>query len=130
MSSRRVQVVFFVALIFGASLGLSLIWTAIWCSRSERVVFKTCNSDYCVSVVEGAVERRLLSSQQLYELWLTRRNEPDYGYTVRHSFGWNGFDHDATIRDSKVEWSNAGMTLTEPSGQQLFVPQKLYSRGR
>jgi hypothetical protein len=130
MSSRRVQIVFFAALIFGASLVLSLIWTALLCSRSERVVFKTCNSEFCISIVEGEVERRLLSSQQLYELWLTRSNEPDYGYSVRHSFAWNGFDHDATIRDSKVEWSNTGMTLTEASGQQLFVPRRLYERGR
>lgn len=130
-SSRRVQLIFLAALILGASLGLSLLWTTLLCLRSQKVVFESCDAAYCLRVAEGMLERRLLGSdQQLYEVWLTRRGSPDYGYVVRHSFGWHGFDEAATIRASKVEWSNEGVTLSEPSGQKLFVPIGLYAGGR
>lgn len=130
-SSRRAQLVFVTALIIGGSLGLSLIWTTLLCSRSKRVVFESCDAGFCLRVAEGMLERRLLgSNEQLYEVWLTRRGSPDYGYVVHHSFGWHGFDQEATIRASKVEWASAGVTLTEPSGQTLFVPFNLYAGGR
>jgi hypothetical protein len=129
-SPRRIQLLFWGALTLGLSCLFSLVWLTLLYSRSNAIVLESCDASYCVRVVEGLTERRLLTSEQLYELQLSRKGSPDYGYVVRHSFAWHGFDTAATIRASKIEWSSAGMTLTEPTGQSLFVPQKLYAGGR
>lgn len=81
-------------------------------------------------VAEGITSYGLFSTEQLYEVWITRAGSPDYGYVVHHSFGWQDFDTDKTIRASRVEWSPDGVTLIEPTGQRLFVPEKLYRSGR
>ena len=114
----------------GSSFTLSLVWTLLLSGRSKRVILENCDASFCLRVAEGSKSYGLLSTEQLYEIWLTRRGSPDYGYVVNHSFAWNGFDTSKTIRACKVTWSTGGVTLLEPTGQQLFVPRKMYERGR
>jgi hypothetical protein len=99
-------------------------------SRSKAVILESCNASFCLRVAEGQTSYGLLSTEQRYEVWITRRGSPDYGYVVHHSFAWNDFDTNKTIRACKVAWSPDGVTLLEPTGQQLFVPKKMYERGR
>lgn len=112
------------------SLSLSAVWTTLLATRSRKVIFENCSSGFCLRVAEGIKSYGIFSSEQLYEIWITRAGAPDYGYVVHHSFAWRGFDTDATIRACKVEWSPAGVTLLEPTGQRLFVPENLYRGGR
>jgi hypothetical protein len=94
-------------------------WIVVWFDAS-----------FCLRVAEGQKSHGLFSSEQLYEIWITRRGSPDYGYVVHHSFAWRDFDTNKTIRACKVAWSADGVTLLEPTGQQLFVPKKMYEAGR
>ena len=116
--------------VLALSLSFSVVWTVLLGARSKKVILHSCDSSNCLSVAEGIKSYGLFSTEQLYEVWITRRGSPDYGYVVHHSFAWLGFDTDATIRACKVEWSPLGVTLIEPTEQRLFVPQKLYQRGR
>lgn len=128
--SGRARFVLFGALALLVSLALSAVWTTLLASRSQREIFKSCSPSFCLRVAEGITSYGLFSTEQLYEVWITRAGSPDYGYVVHHSFGWQDFDTDKTIRASRVEWSPDGVTLIEPTGQRLFVPEKLYRSGR
>ena len=117
-------------MVLAISLTLSLAWTALLAARSGKVVLEDCDLSYCLRVAEGHKSYALFSVEQRYEIWVTRRGSPDYGYVVHHSFAWHDFDTNVTIRASRVEWSPAGVTLLEPTGQSLFVPARLYEGGR
>ena len=112
------------------SLLLSAVWTTLLATRSQKVILQSCNPSHCLRVAEGVKSYGIFSTEQLYEVWITRAGSPDYGYVVHHSFAWQDFDTNATIRACKVEWSPVGVTLIEPTGQRLFVPEKLYRNGR
>jgi hypothetical protein len=105
---------------------------ALWLdARSRKVIFEDCNGGFCLRVAEGSTQHGLLSNEQLYEIWITQRHSPDYGYVLHHSFAFAGsFDDAVTIRKSKVTWSPDGVTLLEPSGQSVFVPYALYKETR
>jgi hypothetical protein len=128
--SRRARSLLLGALVLALSLVFSAVWTTLLGMRSQKVILSSCDPSFCLRVVEGITSYGVFSTEQLYEVWITRAHSPDYGYVVHHSFGWQGFDSEATIRDCKVEWSPAGVTLLEPSGQRLFVPEELYRGGR
>jgi hypothetical protein len=130
MMSRRVRLLLVGAATLALSLALSAVWTTLLATRSKRVVLNSCDSSFCLRVAEGITSYGFFSTEQLYEVWITRAGSPDYGYVVHHSFAWQSFDTEATIRACKVEWSPDGVTLLEPTGQRLFVPQKLYRSGR
>jgi len=116
--------------VLALSLAFSAVWTTLLASRSQKVILQSCEARYCLRVAEGITSYGIFSTEQLYEVWVTRSGSPDYGYVVHHSFAWQDFDTNATIRACKVEWSPAGVTLIEPTGQRLFVPEKLYVGGR
>lgn len=128
--SRRTRFVVLAALVLTLSLTLSAVWTTLLATRSEKVIFQNCEPRYCLRVAEGITSYGIFSTEQLYEVWVTRSGSPDYGYVVHHSFAWQDLDTNATIRGCKVEWSPAGVTLLEPTGQLLFIPEKLYRGGR
>jgi hypothetical protein len=128
-SSSRTRTIVVMAGLLATSLTLSLVWTLLLGVRSKRVVLENCSAAFCLRVAEG-VTTYGLSSRQHYEIWITRRQSPDYGYMLDHSFGWHDWNTEVTIRASKVEWSDAGVTLLEPTGQRLFVPVALYANGR
>lgn len=128
--SRALRLGLLAGAVVAGSVVLSLVWTLLLGARSQKVILEDCSSSHCLRVAEGIKSYGLFSTEQLYEVWITRAGSPDYGYVVHHSFAWEGFDTNATIRACKVEWSPAGVTLVEPSGQRLFVPEKLYSKGR
>lgn len=129
-TSRATRIVVVAALLLATSFSLSLVWTVLLSSRSKKVILENCDASFCLRVAEGQKSYGLLSTEQLYEVWITRRGSPDYGYLVHHSFAWHGFDTNKTIAACKVTWSADGVTLLEPTGQQLFVPQKSYAAGR
>jgi hypothetical protein len=129
-TSRRARFLLLGAAVLATSLALSVVWTTLLASRSQKVIFKSCDPSFCLRVAEGIKSYGIFSSEQLYEVWITRAGSPDYGYVVHHSFAWQDFDTNATIRACKVEWSPAGVTLLEPTGQRLFVPENLYRSGR
>lgn len=129
-TSRGARPLLLLGGVIAGSVLLSGVWTLLLGARSQKVILEDCSSGYCLRVAEGIKSYGVFSTEQLYEVWITRAGSPDYGYVVHHSFAWEGFDVDATIRACKVEWSPAGVTLLEPSGQRLFVPEKLYSKGR
>jgi len=128
--SRRARLLLLAVLVLALSLALSAVWTTLLATRSKKVIFQSCDPSFCLRVAEGITSYGIFSTEQLYEVWITRAGSPDYGYVVHHSFAWQDFDTNATIRACKVEWSPAGVTLIEPTGQRLFVPQKLYRSGR
>jgi hypothetical protein len=128
--SSRARLVLVGAAALAISLALSAVWTTLLATRSQKVILNSCDASFCLRVAEGIKSYGFFSSEQLYEVWITRAGSPDYGYVVHHSFAWQDFDTNATIRACKVEWSPAGVTLIEPTGQRLFVPQKLYRSGR
>lgn len=127
---RRARPLFLAALVLVISLALSAVWTTLLATRSKKVILNSCDASFCLRVAEGIKSYGIFSTEQLYEVWITRAGSPDYGYVVQHSFAWQDFDTNATIRACKVEWSPAGVTLIEPTGQRLFVPEKLYRSGR
>lgn len=128
--SRRARLLILGALTLALSLALSVVWTILLGTRSQKVILQDCEPRYCLRVAEGSTSYGIFSTEQRYEVWVTRSGSPDYGYVVHHSFAWQDFDTNATIRACKVEWSPAGVTLLEPSGQRLFIPEKLYRGGR
>lgn len=128
--SGRARFLLLGALALLLSLALSAVWTVLLASRSQKVILQNCEPHHCLRVAEGITSYGLFSTEQLYEVWVTRNGSPDYGYVVHHSFAWQDFDTNATIRACKVEWSPAGVTLLEPTGQRLFIPEKLYRGGR
>jgi hypothetical protein len=109
---------------------LLLAWTLFLGSRSMKVLLRRCEGGYCLRVAEGAMAYGLLYAKQRYEIWITREVSTDYGYMLDHSFGFSDFDTEKTISASRVTWSDAGVTLIEPSGQSVFVPKHLYQGGR
>jgi len=127
---RRTRIVVWAATMLALSVALSLVWTVLLARRSGRVVTERCGPEFCLRVAEGVRDHGLFSSEQRYEIWITRRGSPDYGYVLHHSFAWTDFDTDKTIRACRVEWTADGVTLLEPSGQRVFVPARLYERGR
>ena len=118
------------ALLIATSFTLSLLWTFLLGARSGKVILENCQGAFCLRVVEGIHDRGLFSAEQRYEIWITRAGSPDYGYVLHHSFGWNDWDTNRTIRACRVEWSPQGVSLREPTGQSVFVPSTLYERGR
>ncbi len=112
-----------------SSLTLSAVWTFLLGLRSQRVVLESCSPAFCLRVAEGITSYGF-STKLYYEVWITRRQSPDHGYVVDHSFGAHGSSTESAIRASSVEWSDSGVTLREPSGQTLFVPKRLYEGGR
>jgi hypothetical protein len=128
--ARRARFIILSALVLGASVTLSFVWTVLLAWRSGKVILQDCDPSYCLRVAEGSKSYSLVASEQRYEIWITRRATPDHGYIVDHSFAFNDFDSNVTIRASKVEWSPDGVTLIEPTGQRLFVPERLYEGSR
>jgi hypothetical protein len=128
--SGKVRVLLLGALVLAMSVALSLVWTVLLGARSGKVILENCQGDFCLRVAEGSYHRGLFSSEQRYEVWITRRGSPDYGYVLHHSFAWNDWDTNVTIRACKIEWSTLGVTLLEPTGQSVFVPRKFYEQGR
>lgn len=106
------------------------IWTLVLSSRSKKELLRDCHAGYCLRVAEGITSYSLFVVKQRYEVWITREVSPGYGYVLDHSFAFTDFDTAVTIRGSKVEWSDAGVTLVEPSGQSVFVPRSVYEGGR
>jgi hypothetical protein len=128
--SGRTRFLLLGALVLALSLTLSAVWATVLATRSQKVILQNCEPRYCLRVAEGITSYGIFSTEQLYEVWVTRSASPEYGYVVHHSFAWQDFDMNATIRACKVEWSPAGVTLIEPTGQRLFVPETLYRSGR
>lgn len=128
--SEKARVLLLGILVLGMSVTLSLVWTFVLGARSGKVILESCEGGFCLRVAEGSYQRGLLSSEQRYEVWITRQGSPDYGYVLHHSFAWSDWDTNVTIRACKVTWSPQGVTLLEPTGQSVFVPRKLYERGR
>lgn len=128
--SGRARFLVLGAVVLALSLALSAVWTTVLGARSQKEIFRSCSPSFCLRVAEGIKSYGLFSTEQRYEVWITRAGSPNYGYVVHHSFGWQDFDTDKTIRASRVEWSADGVTLIEPTGQRLFVPEKLYRSGR
>ena len=128
--SRRTRVAGFLALVLAMSFTLSLVWTLVLGLPGGHVVMESCGTGFCLRVAEGIYQRGLFSSEQRYEIWITRKGSPDYGYVLHHSFAWTDFDTNKTIRGCRVAWTAEGVTLLEPSGQTVFVPAALYERGR
>jgi hypothetical protein len=118
------------ALFFVLSLALAGVFTLLLGLRSGTVLLRDCQGDYCLQVREGSVDYLVLAPRRRHEIWLTRRAASDYGYALDHSFAPTALDLEPTIRACKVEWSDAGVTLVEPSGQRVFVPRRVYEGGR
>lgn len=118
------------ALVLALSVPLSLLWSIVLGSRSGQLLLEDCAGSFCLRVVEGEYHRALFSSEQRYEIWITRQGSPDYGYVLEHSFAPRDEDTNVTIRACKIAWSAEGVTLLEPTGQSVFVPRALYERGR
>ena len=128
--TSRARLLLVGAVVVAMSLTLSAVWTVLLATRSQKIILRNCDPSYCLRVAEGIKSYGIFYSEQLYEVWITRAASPDSGYVVNHSFAEQSFDTDATIRACKVEWSPDGVTVLEPTGQRLFVPEKLYRGGR
>lgn len=56
--------------------------------------------------------------------------EHSYGYRLDYSFHPRPSAGQSAANQVQVVWSPAGVTLTEKSGQRLFIPQALFTGGR
>jgi hypothetical protein len=86
---------------------------------------------YCLSVVEKAIDYFTLPWTRTHEVFIGRgRAAPGYGHGVCFSFFPNDQDMNSFIRESTVEWTPAGVTLTQASGHHIFIPKAAFIGGR
>jgi hypothetical protein len=125
------------------SLVLALVLNFALHRRSNRVIaeWKQVQSvqyksfdPYYLSVVEGNVDWSffLPGWERHYFIFVGRGSgTPEYGHYVEFSFHPAfGENLDIYVKSSKVEWSETGVTLNEPSGYILFIPKEMYIGGR
>jgi hypothetical protein len=121
-----------------ACVGLGLTFYAL--APSNRVIAQwkqptTVNYNsfdpYSLSVIELHTNYFSLPWEHAHSVFIGRGNEaPGYGHSTDFTFHSAGERVDNYIRLSRVVWSNAGVTLTEPSGNQLFIPKSAFVGGR
>lgn len=71
-----------------------------------------------------------LNVQPRYAVYVGRESStPSYGHYVDLTF-YGSLESTDSIRQSKVEWSDQGVTLRQPSGHLLFIPKAMYEGGR
>ena len=90
---------------------------------------------YYLSVKEGDVDWSffLLGWERRYFIFVGRGSgSSGYGHYVDFSFYPRPDDQDleSHIKRSNVEWSEAGVTFTPPSGHVLFIPKRMFIGGR
>jgi hypothetical protein len=86
---------------------------------------------YSLSVIEGSTDYFTLPWRPTHELFIGRGTAaPGYGHVARFSFHPTDDDVDAYIHRSTVRWTSAGVSLTEGSGNQLFIPKAAFTGGR
>ena len=86
---------------------------------------------YFLSVVDVGTDYSTFPWGRNHEIFIGRgTSAPDYGHYVRFSFHRTSDDLDAYIRQSTVTWTSTGVTLTEASGDQIFVPKAAFVGGR
>jgi len=88
---------------------------------------------YFLSVIERDINWTYfpLNSERHYEIYVGRENvAPAYGHFIEFSFhpGYDGID--SHLKNSTVEWTDAGVTFKEASGHVLFIPKDMFIGGR
>ena len=71
-----------------------------------------------------------LNVQPRYAIYVGKGNGTlSYGHYVDMSF-YGLLKEPDSIRQSKVVWSDQGVTMRQPSGHVLFIPKAMYEGGR
>jgi len=90
------------------------------------------NASMYLTVYESDTDWRgfPLNVQPRYAIYVGKTSgTPSYGHFVDMSFYGLPKQTDS-IRQSKVEWSDQGVTLSQPGGHVLFIPKAMYEGGR
>ena len=86
---------------------------------------------YTLSVIEGSRKLNTLGWPRGHYIVIGHgRNARKYGYYHDYSFHASYENVDDYIAKSNVDWTDEGVTITEPSGQALFLPKKSFIGGR
>lgn len=87
---------------------------------------------YCLSVMEGGLDISNLPffTERQYIIFVgVDIGKPSYGHVLNVTFYPDANTIDdvpAYIKQSKVEWSNDGVTFTEKDGDQIFIPKSSF----
>ena len=118
--------------------GLILTIVAVW--SSNRVVaqwIQTSGSNYgsfdpyALAVVDRGTDYSSIPWDRHYELFIGRSGDvPGYGHRVAFSFHPGRDTTDEHIHRSAVVWTTDGVTFSEPSGDQVFIPKAAFIGGR
>lgn len=118
--------------------GLVLTMVAVW--PSNRVVAQWTQTSgihyasfdpYALAVVDRGTDYSSIPRARHHELFVGRNGEvPGYGHRVAFSFHPGRDAADEYIRRSAVGWTADGVTFTEPSGDQIFIPKAAFIGGR
>jgi hypothetical protein len=88
---------------------------------------------YYLSVMEGNVDWSffLPGWERHYVIYVGRESgDPGYGHYVDFSFHPGDEGLESHVKQSKVEWTEAGVTFNPPSGHALFIPKRMFIGGR
>jgi hypothetical protein len=88
---------------------------------------------FSLSVIDRGANYFTFGWVRTHELFIGRgADAPSYGHYVRFTFHPGNGDNDinAYIRKSTVNWTSAGVTFTEPFGDQVFIPAAAFLGGR
>jgi hypothetical protein len=86
---------------------------------------------YTLLVVERETDIHQFPWAKAHEIVIGRKDvAQDYGHGVSFSFHPPSGDLEAHIRNSKVEWTDDGVTFIEATGHRLFIPEKMFVGGR
>ncbi|HVU36992.1 MAG TPA: hypothetical protein VHC95_01520 [Opitutales bacterium] len=103
---------------------------AIW-TQPETVHYDGFDPYYLL-VIEHGRKFEDFGFRKIYAIYVGRdKDDPSYGHFIDFTFYPGGaVDIETFIRDSKVEWTNDGVTFSPQSGHRLFIPKAMFIGGR
>ena len=136
MRTLKILLFVFTSLVLALVLNFALHRTtnrliAEW-QQSASVDYKSFGP-YYLSVMEGNVDWSffLPGWERHYFIYVGRESGgPGYGHYVDFSFHPGDEGLESHVKQSKVDWTEAGVTFTTPSGHALFIPKQMFVGGR
>ena len=86
------------------------------------------SDQYSLSVLEDGVDLFSLPLRHTHEIVVGRGGgSATDGHRVRYSFGCDYDNAEVQIRSCRIAWTPAGVTLTEASGNRVFVSKSTFA---
>jgi len=129
-----------VAVLAGLSVA-ALLLTVLLPRSARQSVFRSLQPDsvayhsydpYLLTVEERGLDWTTFPLSRRHQIFIGRAADLDhgYGYRLDYSFHPQLTAEQTDASRVQVVWTTAGVTLTEKSGQRLFIPQTLFTGGR